>query len=169
MDISALTAPASTTQADGIQKSFREADFLAVMLTEITNQDPFQPTETAKMVEQMQQLQSLANSNYEKYRADIQWADSLVGKEITVTQVNMTTAEAQVLAPLEFTALVWATLVGFLFFGEVPRPQVFIGGVVIVAACLWGAQKEKRKLMTPFAPATPPAAALADGESARPS
>lgn len=68
-------------------------------------------------------------------------------------------AEAQVLAPLEFTALVWATLVGFLFFGEVPRPQVLIGGVVIVAACLWGAQKEKRKLMTPFAPATPPAAA----------
>lgn len=98
MDISALTAPPSSAQGDGIQKSFREADFLAVMLTEITNQDPFQPTETAKMVEQMQQLQSLANSNFEKYRADIQWADNLVGKEITVTQVNMSTAEVQVLA-----------------------------------------------------------------------
>lgn len=62
-------------------------------------------------------------------------------------------AEAQVLAPLEYTALIWAALIGFFFFGEVPRPQVWIGGVVIVAACFWGAQKEKPPLMTPFAPA----------------
>jgi hypothetical protein len=98
MDIAALTGPSSTVQADGVQKSFREADFLAVMLTEITHQDPFQPTETAKMVEQMQQLQSLANSNFEKYRADIQWADRLVGKDITVTQVDLDPAEAAVLS-----------------------------------------------------------------------
>ncbi|MGE0183257.1 MAG: DMT family transporter [Parvularculaceae bacterium] len=66
-------------------------------------------------------------------------------------------AEAQVLAPLEFTALIWASLIGFLFFSETPRPQVWLGGAIIVAACLWGAQKEKDKLLTPFAPgATPP-------------
>lgn len=65
-------------------------------------------------------------------------------------------AEAQVLAPLEFTALIWAALIGFAFFGEAPRLQVWIGGAVIIAACLWGAQKGKDKLLTPFAPATPP-------------
>lgn len=65
-------------------------------------------------------------------------------------------AEAQVLAPLEYTALIWAALIGFFFFGEVPRFQVWIGGAVIVAACLWGAQKEKPPLMTPFAPAATP-------------
>lgn len=66
-------------------------------------------------------------------------------------------AEAQVLAPLEFTALIWAALIGLFFFGEVPRPQVWLGGAIIVAACLWGARKEKQPLMTPFAPgATPP-------------
>lgn len=65
-------------------------------------------------------------------------------------------AEAQVLAPLEYTALIWAALIGFFFFGEVPRVQVWIGGAVIVAACLWGAQKEKPPLMTPFAPSTAP-------------
>lgn len=64
-------------------------------------------------------------------------------------------AEAQVLAPLEYTALIWAALVGFFFFGEAPRPQVWIGAVIIVAACLWGAQKEKTPLMTPFAPGAP--------------
>ncbi|MEK7265880.1 MAG: DMT family transporter, partial [Pseudomonadota bacterium] len=65
-------------------------------------------------------------------------------------------AEAQVLAPLEYTALIWGALVGFFFFSEVPRVQVWIGGAVIIAACLWGAQKEKPPLMTPFAPAATP-------------
>jgi S-adenosylmethionine uptake transporter len=65
-------------------------------------------------------------------------------------------AEAQVLAPLEFTALIWATILGIVFFNEVPRLQVWIGAVIIVAACLWGAQKEKASLMTPFAPGAPP-------------
>jgi len=69
-------------------------------------------------------------------------------------------AEAQILAPLEFTALIWAALIGFFFFAEIPRPQVWIGGGIIVAACLWGAQKEKEQILTPFAPgATPPGAA----------
>ena len=65
-------------------------------------------------------------------------------------------AEAQVLAPLEYTALIWAAVIGLVFFNEVPRLQVWIGGVVIVAACLWGAQKGKPPLMTPFAPAATP-------------
>ncbi|MEZ5914510.1 MAG: DMT family transporter [Parvularculaceae bacterium] len=66
-------------------------------------------------------------------------------------------AEAQVLAPLEFTALIWASLIGFFFFAEVPRPQVGLGGAVIVAACLWGARKEKAKILTPYAPGSTPA------------
>jgi S-adenosylmethionine uptake transporter len=64
-------------------------------------------------------------------------------------------AEAQVLAPLEYTALIWAAMVGFFFFGEVPRPQVWVGAAIIVAACLWGAQKGKEPLLTPFAPGAP--------------
>ena len=65
-------------------------------------------------------------------------------------------AEAQVLAPLEYTALIWAALIGLLFFGEVPRPQVWAGAVIVIAACLWGAQTGKQSLLTPFAPAAPP-------------
>lgn len=69
-------------------------------------------------------------------------------------------AEAQVLAPLEFTALIWAALIGIFFFDETPRLQVWIGAAIIVAACLYGAKKEKQPLLTPFAPAaTPPDAA----------
>lgn len=49
-------------------------------------------------------------------------------------------AEAQELAPLEYTALLWATAIGFSFFGEIPAPQVFLGAALIIGACLWGAR-----------------------------
>ncbi|MEQ1931836.1 MAG: DMT family transporter [Parvularculaceae bacterium] len=47
-------------------------------------------------------------------------------------------AEAQRLAPLEYTALIWAAAIGLLFFGEVPRWQVWAGAAIIIGACLWG-------------------------------
>ena len=57
-------------------------------------------------------------------------------------------AEAQVLAPVEFTGLIWAAAFGWLFFGESVRPEVWAGGAIIVAAGLWSAR-------TPPSP-TPP-------------
>jgi S-adenosylmethionine uptake transporter len=45
-------------------------------------------------------------------------------------------ARAQLLAPLEYTALIWAALIGFVFFDEVPGWRVPVGAVLIVAACL---------------------------------
>lgn len=45
--------------------------------------------------------------------------------------------EAQALAVMEFTALPWAALLGWLFFAEPVRPQVWVGAGVILAACLW--------------------------------
>ena len=75
--------------------AFREADFMAIMLSEITNQDPFEPTETAKMVENMQKLQELSNSKFEKFRDDIRWAQDIVGKEVTANQQFLTPEEKE--------------------------------------------------------------------------
>jgi S-adenosylmethionine uptake transporter len=52
-------------------------------------------------------------------------------------------AETQVLAPLEYTALLWAAAIGWFLFSEPVRPQVSAGAVIIIAACLWGAREEK--------------------------
>ncbi len=47
-------------------------------------------------------------------------------------------AEAQRLAPLEFTTLLWASLFGFAFFDETPRLQTFAGAALIIAAVAGG-------------------------------
>ena len=52
-------------------------------------------------------------------------------------------AEAQQLAPLEFTALIWSTATGFFLFHETPPPQLFAGAALIVAACLFAAAERK--------------------------
>ncbi|MEO0817136.1 MAG: DMT family transporter [Pseudomonadota bacterium] len=45
-------------------------------------------------------------------------------------------APAQRLAPLEYTALIWSALFGWIIFGEVPGWQLYLGAVIIIAACL---------------------------------
>ena len=53
-------------------------------------------------------------------------------------------AEAQALGVLEFTALPWAALFGWLCFDQDVRPQVWVGAAVIFAACLWVGRAERR-------------------------
>lgn len=53
-------------------------------------------------------------------------------------------AEAQSLGVLEFTALPWAALFGWLLFDEAVRPQVWFGAMVIFAACWWVGRAERK-------------------------
>lgn len=53
-------------------------------------------------------------------------------------------AEAQQLAPIHYTELLWATLAGYVVFHETPRIQIFFGAALIVAACLYAAFDERR-------------------------
>lgn len=45
-------------------------------------------------------------------------------------------SEAQLLAPTEYTALIWSALIGWFFFQEVPNSGIWWGGGLIVLACL---------------------------------
>ncbi len=45
-------------------------------------------------------------------------------------------APAQRLAPLEYTALIWSGIFGSVFFAEFPGWQTWVGGAIIIAACL---------------------------------
>ena len=57
-------------------------------------------------------------------------------------------AELAVTQPVSFLQLVWATLLGFLVFGEEPDVWTWIGGGVIVASATYIAQRESRARRT---------------------
>jgi drug/metabolite transporter (DMT)-like permease len=51
-------------------------------------------------------------------------------------------APAAVVAPFEYTALVWATFFGLFIYGDFPEPPVWLGVAVIVAAGLYTLRRE---------------------------
>ena len=96
MPANAISGPSNSASAlDNQAEAFRNADFLKIMLSELSNQDPLAPQETSKIVENMQKLQELANSQYDKFRADITWAQDLMGKEVNVQQMSITDTKRQ--------------------------------------------------------------------------
>ncbi len=46
-------------------------------------------------------------------------------------------APMSLLAPFEYSALVWASLYGFIFWGDVLGPIAIAGVAIIIAACLY--------------------------------
>jgi S-adenosylmethionine uptake transporter len=53
-------------------------------------------------------------------------------------------AEAQQLAPIHYTELIYASIFGFVIFHETPRVEIYLGAALIIAACLWAAYDERR-------------------------
>ncbi len=59
----------------------------------------------------------------------------------------MRVGEASALAPLEFTRLLFATVLGLYLFDEFPEPRVWFGAAVIVAAAMFVLYRERRAAM----------------------
>jgi drug/metabolite transporter (DMT)-like permease len=53
-------------------------------------------------------------------------------------------APASLLAPFDYTAMVWAFVLGYVMFSETPTPLVFLGAVIIAAAGLFVIWRERR-------------------------
>jgi S-adenosylmethionine uptake transporter len=54
-------------------------------------------------------------------------------------------AEAHYLMPAEYTAFVWAALLGWVVFREPVTPATVVGAAIIIAACLWAARQPVRQ------------------------
>jgi len=61
----------------------------------------------------------------------------------------MDAAEASVMQPFSYTLVLWATLMGWLAFGEFPDGWTIAGGVVIVLAGLYALYRERRRKNAP--------------------
>lgn len=53
--------------------------------------------------------------------------------------------DASALAPFSYTQAIWATLFGYLVFGDVPDAWTFVGAAVIVASGLYTAHRERMR------------------------
>jgi drug/metabolite transporter (DMT)-like permease len=53
-------------------------------------------------------------------------------------------ASASLIAPFDYTSMLWALLLGFAVFGEVPSPLVFLGAGIIAAAGLFVIWRERQ-------------------------
>jgi drug/metabolite transporter (DMT)-like permease len=60
-------------------------------------------------------------------------------------------AQVAVVAPFEYTALIWAVLLGALVFGDVPPPIFWVGTAIIVAAGLFTLRGEGDAVKVPAA------------------
>lgn len=94
------------------------------------------------------------------------WQDLLVLVLIGVLggigQLMITTAfqhaEASIIAPFEYTSIVWATGIGFFFFDEVPAEATLVGAAIVIASGIFvifrerqlGLERHERKLGAPL-------------------
>jgi len=58
-------------------------------------------------------------------------------------------APASMLAPFNYTALVWATIFGFAFFAELPDPMTLTGAAIIVGAGLYVWHRQRVSTLGP--------------------
>jgi drug/metabolite transporter (DMT)-like permease len=56
----------------------------------------------------------------------------------------LSTADASITAPIDYTKLLWTTLAGYILFGEWPGLSSWVGGALIVAASLFIVIYERR-------------------------
>jgi drug/metabolite transporter (DMT)-like permease len=52
-------------------------------------------------------------------------------------------AHASVLAPLQYLEIIGATLLGFIVFGTLPDPMMWLGTLIIVATGLYAIRREQ--------------------------
>jgi drug/metabolite transporter (DMT)-like permease len=53
-------------------------------------------------------------------------------------------APASVVVPYQYSTIFWAILLGYIFFGDIPRPEMLVGAGVIIAAGIYIFVREKR-------------------------
>jgi len=67
-----------------------------------------------------------------------------------------------VLGTVEYSALIWSFVFGYLFWAEVPAPTIYAGAALIAGAALLVAWRERPGRAAPLPPAAAP---VSDGSA----
>ncbi|WP_126401254.1 DMT family transporter [Blastochloris tepida] len=95
-------------------------------------------------------LMALATAPFGWVVPDIETTAALIATGLLggVAQILMTQsyryADASLLAPFDYTAIIWATALGWVAFREVPGPMVLVGAAIVVGAGLAVIWRERR-------------------------
>ena len=65
------------------------------------------------------------------------------GAMLSITQAFRISIVSTI-APFEYSYLLWALVIGYLYFGEVPSPRTLLGGTVIVICGCYIIYRERR-------------------------
>ncbi len=76
------------------------------------------------------------------------------GAQQWLLTISFRYAEASLLAPFEYLAMVFAAIVGYVFWGEVPAPSTWLGAAIIAGSGLFIFSRRQR--MQPRKPPAPP-------------
>ena len=72
----------------------------------------------------------------------------LIGVLGGIGQILMTQsyryAEASLVAPFDYITMVWALMIGWFAFGDLPGPEIVVGGLIVIAAGLFVIWREHR-------------------------
>ena len=85
-NVSSTSASTSGSSAvTNASSNMNESDFLQLLVTEMTNQDPMQPMNDTQMVSEMAQFSSLEQMNNMNATMQMSQATSLIGAQVTWT------------------------------------------------------------------------------------
>ncbi|MGD9281776.1 MAG: DMT family transporter, partial [Desulfobacterales bacterium] len=56
-------------------------------------------------------------------------------------------APASLLAPFDYTTLIWATILGFVVFGDLPDIWTVLGAIIIMSSGLYLIRRESRLIV----------------------
>ena len=79
---------------------------------------------------------------------------ALIGMLTTIGMIGFVRAfsvgEANAVGPIEYVRLIYAAIIGYAFFAEIPSPWTFVGAIVIVVSALYIARAEARRPAPPL-------------------
>ncbi len=88
LNASSGLTPNAASQSANPSQTLNQADFLKLLVTQMTSQDPLSPTSDTQMAAQMAQFSALQSSQNTETDLEGMQANALIGKSVSVTSTG---------------------------------------------------------------------------------
>jgi flagellar basal-body rod modification protein FlgD len=106
------TLPTDNPTARVAQKTLGQSDFLKLLTTQMSNQDPMNPISDTSQIAQLAQFSSLQSMNSLLTNSQLEGASNLIGKSVTLNDSNDGTVSGTVDSAMLNSGTVYVTVNG---------------------------------------------------------